>query len=352
MAITSEISQSGSLIARVASRPFQTSFPEIINRELIPPDLWASYSRLWGLSYPYGEIDIYEVKDAVVDGPGLVYDRHLHLIHQSIHEATNVEIDGYTWGVGEGARLGSIPFHPGTTVLCEKSGIGNYGHWLVEMLPRAFVVRAEVQAEKWRLRLPLAGQAMNTVMRDSLKLIGTPNHQIVDRKPGPERYESLIMITGISRHGQRYSPITTDVFDEMGRSVTPWPSKHVWITRGKTNRRLSLEFEVCDALATHGWTIVDPAEMSLVDQIACFKGAARIAGVAGAGLTNVAFARRGTPVTIFMPANMPDIFYWSLADFGGLPFREVRCPIAAGTAAGNWDGLLDIPVDEVLRLLL
>jgi capsular polysaccharide biosynthesis protein len=192
---------------------------------------------------------------------------------------------------------------------------------------------------------------MNAVMFDSLNLLGVPNSQVRLRRPGPERYERLYLLPGLSTHGHRYSSLAIDALELVGASIEKGEPTNIWVSRSDTDRRLVHEDEVCDALRTLGWAIASTGQMRFHDQIRLFKGAKKIAGVTGAGLANIAFAPHGTPVIFFMPAEMPDIFYWSIASIKEQAYREIRCAPVAGTEGGNWNGLLEMSVDEVLALV-
>jgi capsular polysaccharide biosynthesis protein len=346
-----DISDSASRIGTFKSPSFVMSDATVIGMEFMT-DAWRDqHKEISGRSFPDETLDAYMLEDAVVDAAGLIYDKDYRLIQQTIHQTETWEIDAYTYSIGEHARLDTIPYHRGTTVLCEKSGVGNYGHWLVEMLPVAFLFLPQLQARECFVRMPLSAARMNAVMFDSFSLLGVPSTQVRLRRPGPERYERLYVVPALSHHGYRYSPFAMDTLEAIAATIEAGEPAPIWVRRSDTNRRLVHEAAVCDELAARGWVIADTGKMRLHDQIKLFKGAKTIAGVAGAGLTNMAFAASGTPLTIFMPALMPDVFYWSLASFKQQPYREIRCPALEGTEGGNWNGLLDISVEDVIRLI-
>jgi capsular polysaccharide biosynthesis protein len=102
-----------------------------------------------------------------------------------------------------------------------------------------------------------------------------------------------------------------------------------------------------------GWAIADPALFTFRQQIALFRGARRIAGVSGAGLSNLVFAPRGAQATCFTPANMPDTFYWLLCELGAKRYREIRCPQDLGLRGTEpWDTKLAISLPDALAQLV
>ncbi len=327
--------------------PFRTRPPDLRHGNLIPPDLQALYATLWHQSHGPTEVVASVLCGAYVDGPGLVFDQDLNLIRQTIHQATPEEIETAFHAVRDAA--GRVPLQRGVTLLCEKTGIGNYGHWLVEMLPVASLNLRHLFRGGWQLRLPVASEAMNRVTLDSVRLAGVPGEQLAFRRPGPQYYEQLVIVHGLSQHGVWYSPLIVDCLEQIASSVPARPSAGVWFSRAGSRRVLKEEAAVCARLRQEGWEIAMPGSLSLADQIALAKGAPHVAGVNGAGLTNLVFAPRGATVTSFMPAPMPDVFFWMLAGFKGQSYVEVRCPQEADE--GGWNAPLTMAVDEVLAQL-
>ncbi|MCB8883465.1 glycosyltransferase family 61 protein [Acidisoma cellulosilytica] len=346
-----DIAHSGTKIGTLRSASYRMSDLHAVGQDQAAP-YWQEFQRqLSGSVIPEHISDVYLVHDAVVDGPGLVFDRDLNLIRQSIRQTTTAEIDSFNYGVVDWHMKGQIPSHSGKTLLCEKAGVGNYGHWMVEMLPIVQAFITELTSKQYSLRMPIGPARMTAVMFDSLNLLGVPHSQVKMRRAGPERYERLLFVDNFTDHGNRYSPIAVESFDAIKRNFETAGSGKIWVTRERTQRKLVCEAELCAELTKRGWRIVDPATMRLHDQVTAFASAREIAGVAGAGLTNIGFSEAGTKVTAFLPSLMPDLFYWSLASMKGQAYREIRCPVIAGSDGGNWDGVLDVSLSRVLDLL-
>jgi hypothetical protein len=339
-------------VGSMTSPQYRLSRPCLRYPELVPSYFRDFREGLLTQAQGPAEIRWSVIPDAIVEGPGLVYDRNLNLIRESVHETSQQDVDSFTWSVTEHTRTGSIPRREGITLLCEKAGIGNYGHWLVEMLPIIHLMLPEIVRWGWNVRMPVASSEMNAVMEASLELLGVPRRQMTFRVPGPEAYDRLVMLVGLTRHGQFYSPRVLQAADALSASIRPGPSAKIWVTRLKASRKLVNEQDVVAELLRRDWTVVDPSTMTLRHQIAVFKGARSIAGVTGAGLTNLVFAPRGARVTTFMPSQMPDIFYWVLSDLKGHTYHEIRCPEATELLTdGNWDTPIRMELPDVMRHL-
>ena len=84
--------------------------------------------------------------------------------------------------------------------------------------------------------------------------------------------------------------------------------------------------------------MVNPGALPFREQIALFKGAAKICGVMGAGLSNLLFATPGTRVELITPAGMPDTFFYLISQLRRLRYRETRCLTTESVGPMPWDG--------------
>jgi capsular polysaccharide biosynthesis protein len=342
----------GYAVGSIPSRHHRLSRPDIVNADLVPAHFRDFCENLINEVQVPAPVRWSVIPDATVEGAGLVYDRDLNLIRESIRETSPEDVDACTWSVTESRRTGSTPLREGVTLLCEKAGVGNYGHWLVEMLPVVHLMLPEIARWGWKVRLPVASAEMNAVMQASLELLGVPAKQIAFRVPGPEAYERLVILIGLTHHGYFYSPLVVHATEALAANIGPGSGADIWVTRAKASRKLLNEEDIVAELLRRNWTVVDPGNMTLRHQIAVFKGARRIAGVTGAGLTNLVFAPRGTKIVSFMPSQMPDIFYWVLSDLKGHTYREVRCPEAEDhLVSENWGTPIRMELSDVLQNL-
>jgi hypothetical protein len=97
-------------------------------------------------------------------------------------------------------------------------------------------------------------------------------------------------------------------------SVKATFSKRIFVTRNKNRSRyLSNSTEVEELFSSLGFTIVDTDRLSIEMQIQCFANAEFIAGIHGAGLTNIAFREA--------PCKVLEIFPYPAE--GYLPFHYI-----------------------------
>jgi capsular polysaccharide biosynthesis protein len=271
------------------------------------------------------EVTISLLEDVVVAEEGLVFTRALDLLQPSLTQHSADEVERARAAILGGMKSGNIGHFGGTAALCKKRGSRNYGHWIMEMLPKAFVVRRNwPQATGYIVQAtsdPLGG-----VIAESLSRLGIERNAVLEVGDAPVHVDRLLLVDGLTSHGAYMSPLVMECVETIASDVPPENMKCIFVVRGDLPSRHFVGEDAIRALATQrGYTVVDPAKMSLVRQIACFKGASRIVGAMGAAMTNVAFCQPGTEVFCLTPANMADTFFWFISGLRGLHYTEVRC---------------------------
>jgi capsular polysaccharide biosynthesis protein len=80
-------------------------------------------------------------------------------------------------------------------------------------------------------------------------------------------------------------------------SPPPGPAK-IFVTRRGSNRVCRNVDQVEEIFAAHGYTIVQPEQLALPEQVALFAGARVVAGFGGAGMFNLAYPRQLEAVVV------------------------------------------------------
>lgn len=167
----------------------------------------------------------------------------------------------------------------------------NYFHWMLDSLTRLRV--REQLPEPTRILLPRADAPY---IRETLELLGLADQVECPeaRCVQPERYYfcSPTAMTGVwNPEGFNWlRQAFSGCYAETG-SRGP-----VFLTRRGTTR-IPEDLEALeDIFRQAGFEIVNPGILSVREQIALTSGATAIAGIHGASLTNLLWARSGTPV--------------------------------------------------------
>ena len=241
-----------------------------------------------------------------------------------------------------------LPAQGKPTVMIAKAGAGNYGHVLVEILPRLINLwRSPLRTVRLLLPQVMAPyaptvQSLCAMLGIAAELLFVAEHEITE-------VEHLVYLGPVSRHNTRKSETLLHFRDLLWRSlnIVPAPARRLYIERpAHEQRNLSNAAEARAVLEAAGYETVYPASMPFNDQVRLFSQASHIVGTLGAGLTNSLFAAASCRVTMIDPG-LADYFFWDLATvcsqrftwlFTG-PVSFYSQELASSTYAVDLDGL-------------
>lgn len=339
----------------LVSPAFDARPPALRHRERIPDDVLRCMEPTWASPrYDGWPVRVVRLSDVWVAAEGLVFDRGGTLYAETVTQHSPREVEAAAAAVHAALATQAAPADAGgPVVLCKKRGVGNYGHWLMEMLPKAHLVHSRLPELDARFLVAAVSGGLAASMAASLALLGIGPDRVIATADAPRRFAELVVVDGLTHHGVFMSPLVLACIDALADAVAAAPPRRLFVTRQAIGyRRLVDEDALLVRANAAGWTPVEPAVLALADQIALFKGATAVAGVMGAALTNIAFAPPGTPVTVFTPAGMPDTFFWLIATLRGLDYTEIRCeqtgPVRGVTA---WDTDLVADAADIAELL-
>jgi capsular polysaccharide biosynthesis protein len=337
------------VVVRKALPAFTLPPPNLVGRELMPSDVRGLCDMVWQAgTFAARDVVVRRYADVFVVNQGLIVRALDQAVYKaSISQHTEHDIAMGLQDLRHAIATDGVMQIDGPCVLCAKPGGDNYGHWLNEMLPRAHLARRWM-GDGFRFIVPATTPALTRVIVESLAMIGIADDRIVwaDREL---HVDELYGVNGLTEHGRYMSPLTLQCLDEIADRVDAWDHPKVYVSRAGGVRKFANEPQVQRALAERGFMIADTAAMSFRDQVALFKGARRIVGCRGAGMTNIGFTPPGAAVTIFAPSMMADTFYWFLAGLKGHRYREVRRPVSPvqqGRVERDHDLLIDL--DELV----
>ena len=316
-----------SVVMQITSPAFRPIPPDIVNPELIPDNVvdasWAERERFFA-SRP---VTVWLLRDVLVACEGLVFDRDGRVYRPSITQHSEPEVAWATAQVRLALDGEPAPSHDEMLVLGKKRGAGNFGHWLMEMLPMLHLVVDRLRGERIGALVHDVGDPqLGAVMQSSLRRIGIGDARVRVANNGPVRVRSLILVDGLTRHGIYMSPLIRECHERLMHGILGAGHERIFISRGPGMRRDFADPVGALALAQEaGFHVLHTAGLSLVQQIAALRDARVVAGAMGAAMTNLAFARSPATALLFAGAEMPDTFFWFISNHFGHGYREVRC---------------------------
>jgi GT2 family glycosyltransferase/capsular polysaccharide biosynthesis protein len=182
-----------------------------------------------------------------------------------------------------------------------------YGHWLVDFLPKLYLLH-KTGSDPFRVRYIIPGNTPDFAL-SWLRLLGIADSQIIRFDPYSEvvGVRDLIVPTMLRTNGRTH-PLFRPAIEYL-RSLIPGgdhrrpgardADRNLFVARGgpgPESRKLLNRRAIEQLAADAGLEIIRPEVFSLMDQLAMFAGAKRIVGEYGSGLHGSLFAPPGSMV--------------------------------------------------------
>ena len=339
------------IACRIISPAFEISPPALRHAERIPAVSRQSMAVSWdrGL-FPASPVSLRVLRDVVVASEGIVFDSNLDLVPGTGRLFSEAAIETAREEAAQALEQGSILTIPGFSVLCKSRAADNYGHFLVEMLPRAWLARQMIHG--FDLSYIVYQSNLLPVVRDALRGIGVPDRLIRPTDGAPVRCEILVLVDGMSHHGIFQSPLCALALSDLAASVPRGPFEKIFVRRQANTRSLLNEDAVEALLRARGFVAVEPGRMTVLEQAALFKGARIVVGALGAAMTNIAFCEEGAKVVALTAASFPDTFFWFLSRHRRHDYMEIRGVdrLAEFGGAEPWVGGFTLAEDDLAFL--
>lgn len=184
-------------------------------------------------------------------------------------------------------------------------GFQLYGHWLVDVLPRIYLLKAAgFSLDSLRFLIPFD---LPSYGRAWLNVLGISDDQLVQYDPDSDvlLIEELIVPTLI-RSEIRFSPIFRDAVSFIkshaaltyGDFFVDAPTSSIFVSRALASqgRKLKNRSRIEELALEAGYQIVHPEQLSLLEQMRLFAQAKQIVGEYGSALHNSIFSQAGTVV--------------------------------------------------------
>jgi hypothetical protein len=169
-----------------------------------------------------------------------------------------------------------------------------YFHWFNDVLPR-LITAIPFLPESTKFLINVNPRQYQL---DSLRLLGIPLERLIEHPPDAEAIiEELFFATPLGHvcgsSGQVLRQLRDDILSAMKIKPSETQPERIWVSRERARtRRLLNEFEIKPILNDYGFSFIVLEEMPWLDQVRIVTNAKIIAGVHGAGLMNIIFAKQ------------------------------------------------------------
>jgi capsular polysaccharide biosynthesis protein len=209
------------------------------------------------------------------------------------------------------------------TLLCTNEGFHNWGHFLVEDLPRIVAFIQAKRTAQVRLVLTRSTEIVAELDQQKMNLLNSlfPKKQLLfEFAPRNVKYffEKVSYVTPSAMHAWYHSPDFFEIVKtqlSMHHSAPKNLSRKLFVLR-RRNRLLEPDSlaALIPEMQARGFEVVYPEDLSGYEQAQLFASAIEIVGLMGAAMANTIFCSKDTKVTYLSPENWINIFYWDLAN--------------------------------------
>lgn len=178
----------------------------------------------------------------------------------------------------------------------------NFGHWLLDCVPQVAVL-AKMAPEA----LFLLPHRYKAFQHATLSLLGLEHRQFIPWDGSPVECSRLLALESDGRTGggRPFSPLMEVRRRLAARAEDGSAGGHrrLYVSRrdaGAGRQWVTNESDVEALFLSRGFEVVVMGECSLDQQVRMFREAEVVAGVSGAGLTDIVFSSRGTHVIVLL----------------------------------------------------
>ena len=324
----------------LVSPAFDAPAPTVVNPQHFDPGVKEAMEFAWNKGhYDAVNVQIFHLENVYFCGECLIFNEQLQVIDNASDPYSDEEVESALELMGT-KELGRRVPHYAWGVVSKRRAVGNYAHFLLEMLPMTTIGRTFAQEHDPLFVVHRVQPELQDVVFRSMRLLGIPlNRLLVPDYREPIYFNNLVIVRGLTQHGSFMSPLCMDAMDEMAAPVSPGTRRKLFIRRApgwNRGRALLNQEQVCERLAACGFDAIDPGTMTLEQQIAAFRGADHVVGVSGAAMANIVFCKPGTRITMIVPGRFPDTFFWFIGVHKQHDFTEMRIWQEPLEGADSW----------------
>lgn len=327
MPITRASFPNSALIGRFPTATIPTSYPEIRGPYSVPDWAVPAIEEIYRspvLKSRY--VEVYLLEDVYLAHESLIFNNMGHLYTWSSKQNSDEEITQAHRSIQDALYYRTIERCEDRLVMCKRRSPFVFGHWMIDMLPMAYVAARLLRVQqRQRFLLHRTTENMDNIMTDSLSHLGISADSIYWSDNRPLFCKELVVVSGITEHGEYLTSIVRDCHDVIADGCRGAGYERLFVLRRWYNRNIVNETELAQLAQERGFKIFNPAEADLATQISVFRDARVIVGAMGSSLTNTIYSRPGSRLIVLSPESMPDVFLWMLCQLRGIKYFDIRC---------------------------
>lgn len=210
------------------------------------------------------------------------------------------------------------------SMLSGLGAINNYGHWLIDTLPRLHLLKESGWFDKvdWFL----VPNYHYDYQKDSLKLLGIDESKIIDGNQYLHIQADVLLASTAPRGVHSILPqwccdYLRQSFLTKETLTNSYPPLIYISRRDSMIRRVLNEDKVINLLETYGFKTYTLSELPLTEKIKLFASAEVIVSAAGAGMVNTVFCKKGTKILEIFGETLVHADTYDKANKAGLEYH-------------------------------
>lgn len=265
------------------------------------------------------------IDGALISGGGIVHTHDGYIVEESFINTRHSSRRGPFYRIGSSddyvseKPLEPVRRVPGRNVLMKQTWDANYGHWIVDTLPRMRHYAKGNVSESGVLVNGSISDALQQMQASSLELFGIVPSQLRPIDWQTTEVDELVYVTPSSIPPMIKSPLSINTLSALADRVEPAilrkydDYRRIYLTRNSYSRRkLVNEDALLPILLSAGYRVVIPEALSFPDQVALFSRASHVVGNMGAAFSNLAFSPHGVKVFMLATQRMQHDYFYDL----------------------------------------
>ncbi len=191
----------------------------------------------------------------------------------------------------------------------------NYHHWLLEDLPRLWVLGEYPQLADCPIIVP---GDLSAFQKGSLRALGIAENRLRFFDGSVWHFDRLYVPSFLAPGGhstRQFNWLRDRLFGAFDVTLAEKGGKSLYLTRrGAASKRVLNEMDIESRLAEFGFETIDPGKLTLREQVQLFNQASFIVAPHGASLTNLVFMPSSASVIELLPASFVNRANWYLAN--------------------------------------
>lgn len=220
------------------------------------------------------------------------------------------------------------------SLLTGGGGNNNYYHWMVDSLPRLYLINSLFpEHNKRKYYIP---EYTTNYQRETLRMRGIDEADVISSKDS--KYISTRCCYATS-HPNPNNDVPEWIISFLRRSFVKSTknkqNKRIYISRKDSvnKRNIVNEEELRGRLEKIGFESYRLSSLSIQEQANLFNKASVVVGVHGAGLTNLVFSQANTRVIEIFSNNYSPKMYKNISQKIGASYQSINCQPVGGTGS-------------------